>query len=491
MISRRLVSKGIAIRPSLIQRLKVVCMASTSLKSARFTPSNPPCSWNSTVSAPRAFHTSVALARPEFIQPGPPPPPPPPPPFHRGYAKLSNRSFIAVGGPDSAKFLNGIVTNKILPPDDEGFDDTQAIFTAFLNSKGRVLADSFVYPLHSNAYLQGLIADLLPAIKSRTETIQNVEAEYLIDCDSEIASTLLRSLKLYKLRANVSLASVPQDLISLWSVWDDTSISETYPLSDATNLGLYNPSSYNLGAFSDVRAPGFGLRLIIPNSDTPADVLSEGFVQAQPKLEESSLDSYNIRRIMYGVPEGVREIIPSSALPLESCIDFMGGINFNKGCYVGQELTIRSHHHGVVRKRIIPVVFYPSESEELDIDLSYEPLSPLANEIDTSTCLVGSSIVDLTPRTSKAAGSSPFAASPFASKNSVEPSMERKLTPSSRPVGTVISAIGNVGLALVRLEQFAAPDAKLAINVPNPHNNLQHYICVRGFQPFWWPQPEE
>lgn len=414
---------------------------------------------------------------------------PPPPPSHRGYSKLTNRSFIALGGPDSSKFLNGIVTSKIVSPEDAEFDDSHAIYTSFLNSKGRVLADSFLYPVHCNKYLQDLTTPLLPQIKSHGEVVNDVQVEYLIDCDTEVAASLFKSLKLYKLRASVAIAQIPSDLLSLWSVWDDTSVSETFPLDNAKNPDLFNLEASDFGAYPDLRTPGFGMRLILPSDHTPLDVLSQGLIKASPALEASPLESYNIRRILYGIPEGVHELPPLRALPLESCIDFMGGINFNKGCYVGQELTIRSHHHGVVRKRIIPVVFYPnsSNSEEVEIDLSYDPSSPIATELDTSTCLVGSSIVDLTPRASKPSGNSPFAPSPFASSEPAEP----KASVSSRPIGSIIAAVGNVGLALVRLEQFAAPDAKPAISVPNSQNNLQHYICVRGFQPFWWPQPEE
>lgn len=489
MISRRLATKTVSSRLFTAQQsrsylLRELSQSHTSLNSKGRLFTFP------TIIISKAFHSSPRTASPSNVQPGPPPPAPPPPPSHRGYTKLTNRSFIAIGGADSAKFLNGIVTNKIVSPDDPEFDDTQAIYAAFLNSKGRVLADSFIYPLHSNTHLQTLVKDLLPAIRSHGELLKDFDAEFLVDVDTEVASDLFRSLKLYKLRASVSIAHVPQNLLSLWSVWDDTSVSETYPFYDASNPGLYNPSSHEFGAFSDLRSPGFALRLILPTATTPADVLSKGILEAQPQLEESSLDSYNIRRILYGIPEGAREMPPSRALPLESCIDFMGGINFNKGCYVGQELTIRSHHHGVVRKRIIPVVFHPScDAEEAEVDLSYEPSSPVATAIDTSTCITGSSIVDLTPRASKPTGESPFAPSPFASTKKSD--AESKAAASSRPVGSIISATGNIGLALVRLEQFAAPNAKLAINVPNPHNNEQHYICVRGFQPFWWPQLEE
>ena len=61
---------------------------------------------------------------------------------------------------------------------------------------------------------------------------------------------------------------------------------------------------------------------------------------------------------MSGVAEGQGEMVREVALPLESNLDLMGGVDFRKGCYVGQELTIRTRHTGVVRKRILPVVVW-------------------------------------------------------------------------------------------------------------------------------------
>lgn len=451
----------------------------------------------------------------------PPPAPPPPPPPLRGYTRLSHRSLFAVGGPDASKFLNGIVTNKIVSPEDPSFDDTEATYAAFLNSKGRILADSFIYPIHSNEHLRAMLTPLLPQIKAHGKVIEDNEAEYLVECDTEMAKQLFTNLKLYKLRSQVSVAQVPADSVAQWAVWDDTAVSEVFPLDNARNLALYDPATHHqAGAFADVRSPGFGLRLVLPTPLTPPDVLASSFVNAggmveggadmpELQLQETALSSYHIRRILFGIPEGAAELEPGRALPLESCIDYMQGINFNKGCYVGQELTIRSHHHGVVRKRVIPVVLYSpartlseqqgDEESEEGVDLAYDPESPISKVVDTSQCLIGGNIIDVkpAPEESEASRESPFpGSSPFGARRPRRARKSRSegaedgvdgLVASSRPVGTVIAAVGNIGLALVRLEQFGAADAKLAVSVLDPVTHSARYVRVRGFQPFWWP----
>ncbi|XP_037354681.1 putative transferase CAF17, mitochondrial isoform X2 [Talpa occidentalis] len=95
----------------------------------------------------------------------------------------------------------------------------------------------------------------------------------------------------------------------------------------------------------DPRTARMGWRLLA-RVQGPAPVLGSQLGDAQ---------DYHRHRYQQGVPEGIRDLPPGVALPLESNLAFMNGVSFTKGCYLGQELTARTHHTGVVRKRLFPV----------------------------------------------------------------------------------------------------------------------------------------
>src|SRR5690606_34871018 len=82
------------------------------------------------------------------------------------------------------------------------------------------------------------------------------------------------------------------------------------------------------------------------------------------KLPSYPESTYHLCRYVLGLAEGQSEILRDSALPHESNLDLLGGVDFRKGCYVGQELTIRTEHRGVVRKRILPAVLYSASSSD-------------------------------------------------------------------------------------------------------------------------------
>ncbi|TVY86912.1 putative transferase, mitochondrial [Lachnellula willkommii] len=150
-----------------------------------------------------------------------------------------------------------------------------------------------------------------------------------------------------------------------------------------------------------------GRRIILPGDQRP-----------EVDGEEVSEDVYRVRRYLRGVPEGQGELVYASALPQESNLDLMGGVDFRKGCYVGQELTIRTRHTGVVRKRILPIMLYGVD-EPMPTSLEYDPTKEYG--------------VERIPR-----------------ETGVAPWMKR-----GRSAGKFLTGVGNIGLGLCRLDNMA------------------------------------
>ncbi|OJD17889.1 hypothetical protein AJ78_02061 [Emergomyces pasteurianus Ep9510] len=304
-----------------------------------------------------------------------------------GYARLPTRALIAVTGKDSTNFLQGMVTQNLLtsrntPVPKSGF------YAAFLNAPGRVLHDVFIYPVPPNDSYNGT-SDLA----------------YLIEVDKNEVTNLLKHMRKHKLRSKIAFRAMDDGELNVFSLWNE----EDAGLLTEYDLELENGKSPPFTCV-DTRAPGFGFRFLAP----------EKVVDEQPIMPGERVDfaTYNLRRILHGVPEGQGEIIRESALPMECNMDIMGGIDFHKGCYTGQELTIRTHHRGVVRKRILPVQLY-------DIG---EPM----------------------PKTDTPAYSSESKLTlPPAGANIAKVSSRK-----GRSAGKFLSGVGNIGLALCRLEMM-------------------------------------
>lgn len=168
---------------------------------------------------------------------------------------------------------------------------------------------------------------------------------FLIEVDAAQVQTLAAHLKKFKLRAQVRIRVVEEGEWGVWSAWGGDAGRRIVPLYSPPSTTVDADVLTEIGCY-DRRAPGMGYRVVLPGENT----------RSTAKVgEEVSVGSYEVRRILRGVAEGQAEIVRETALPLESNMDYMGGIDFHKGCYVGQELTIRTLHTGVVRKRILPV----------------------------------------------------------------------------------------------------------------------------------------
>ncbi|KXJ94693.1 hypothetical protein Micbo1qcDRAFT_193801 [Microdochium bolleyi] len=320
-----------------------------------------------------------------------------------GYARLTSRRLISIAGVDAAKFLQGIVTASTL-------NRTEGFYTGFLNATGRVLHDVFIYP------------DTMRLGAAASESGADA---FLIEVDADQADTLLKHLKRYRLRSKFKLAPVGDEQCGVWQVWDDGGSTASSPFTNNSNI---NTSPTTRIVLPDTRAPGLGHRLLttVPESQLAPELEAHGLAPADD-------EAYRVRRYLLGVPEGQAEVPRETSLPLESNMDIMGGIDFRKGCYVGQELTIRTKHRGVVRKRILPCVLYTGEGGVPE-KLEYNPGSAV-------------SAGDTPPGTSIARDDSAAATAAEADGAAPAPVKAR-----ARSAGTFLRGVGNVGLALCRLQ---------------------------------------
>ncbi|NWT19789.1 CAF17 transferase, partial [Vireo altiloquus] len=165
------------------------------------------------------------------------------------------------------------------------------------------------------------------------------EPHILLECDSSVLDSIQKHLKLYKIRRKVTITPCPE--LSLWAV-----IPGEQP-GDASSL----PKSADQALLltPDPRTEVMGWRLIAKKGANLSEII--------PGSQVGDVQDYHRHRYKQGIPEGVKDLPPGVALPLESNLAFMNGISFTKGCYIGQELTARTHHMGVIRKRLLPVRF--------------------------------------------------------------------------------------------------------------------------------------
>ncbi len=138
-------------------------------------------------------------------------------------------------------------------------------------------------------------------------------------------------LNFYKLRAKVIVEDL-SEVLGVMAVWDG---------AGETEYGL---------CYADPRLPGLGARCMLPPhlaKDAAADLGA-----AQVDATE-----YEAHRIALGAPRGGLDFYYNDAFPHEADMDQLNGIDFDKGCYVGQEVVSRVEHRGTARKRVVPVTF--------------------------------------------------------------------------------------------------------------------------------------
>ncbi|KAI0771921.1 Aminomethyltransferase folate-binding domain-containing protein [Trametes elegans] len=344
-------------------------------------------------------------------------------------APVPQRAVLSITGSDAAEFLNGL-TAGTTPAQRQNHH-----YTAFLHAQGRVLYDAFIY----------------------AHTTPTGRPGYLVEYDARPsrAPEMIPMLRRYVLRSKVKLRDVT-DEYDVWAAWgtEKEAAWETERQWAFTLSGVIEPVWEPEGEWPwgseprvvrDRRAVGMGHRLLVPKGDRPQEAATH---------DVASHDDYYLHRALLGVPEGVDDIVPMGAFPMESNLDIMGGLDFRKGCYVGQELTVRTYHTGQVRKRIHPVIVHAENTNPYETEQLPEDVPSLSPGLDIRPTITRTD--DQTP------------------------------TPRPRGTGVLLSSTRGVGLALLRLEQVDLVKqgrAKFSLTDSGGKPWL-----VTAYQPHWWPK---
>lgn len=218
------------------------------------------------------------------------------------FALLPHRSVISVAGTDRVEFLQGLISNdtRKVAPD-------RAIWAALLTPQGRFLNDMFVVDAGSD--------------------------RFFLETERERAPALAKKLKMYTLRSKVTVEDLGVTHEVAAAFGDDA--SRAFGIEGAVS-------------FEDPRLGTLGVRVIAPAGQAAALLSAHGFAEAP-------LAAYDALRLPLGVPDGSRDLQVEKALLLENGFDELNGIDWKKGCYMGQELTARTKYRALIKKRLFPV----------------------------------------------------------------------------------------------------------------------------------------
>ena len=212
-------------------------------------------------------------------------------------AELTDRGVVRVSGEDAASFLQGLLTNDV-----EALKAGEARYAGLLTPQGKILFDMIV-----------------------VRVPEDRGSGFLIDCAAVQAAELARRLGFYKLRAKVAIAD------------------ESAGLGGGRVLGRGARRPEGRPVYADPRDPRLGSRAIVSRADAET-------------IGTAHLATYEALRIDAVAPKGGVDFAYGDAFPHDVNFDLLNGVDFHKGCYVGQEVVSRMKHRGSGRKRVARVI---------------------------------------------------------------------------------------------------------------------------------------
>jgi folate-binding protein YgfZ len=216
------------------------------------------------------------------------------------YTTLKNRGTVTVSGPDRRTFLQGLISNDI------NLLDTQpCVYACLLNAQGKFLHDFFI---------------------TERDSIITLECE-----GGERAIDLHKKLSMYTLRADVKIDH--QENVAIYSIPSSPGLS-----GGSTNGFPASAGNDDNGIYPDPRHEKLGFRAF-----------------KKPAGEERDFDEWDRLRISLTIPDGSRDLVVGNSALDEGHIDKLNGISYEKGCYIGQELTARMHYRSLGKKHLYTV----------------------------------------------------------------------------------------------------------------------------------------
>jgi folate-binding protein YgfZ len=226
------------------------------------------------------------------------------------FVLLEDRGVLGVSGPDRRPFLQGLVSSDV-----EKVSSEAARHAALLTAQGRYLHDFVMVGAGESIWL---------------------------DAEACRLGDLKKRLSVYRLRAKVSLEEKPE-----------LAVAAVFGEHAPATLELHNTPGaarvFGSGvAFVDPRLSALGARVILPRDRARMALVALGFAEAD-------FATYDRLRLSLGIPDGTRDLVPEKSILLEAGFDELNGVDWQKGCYVGQELTARTKYRGLIKKRLMPV----------------------------------------------------------------------------------------------------------------------------------------
>lgn len=224
------------------------------------------------------------------------------------YARLEDRCVIELNGSDTREFLQGLISNNV-----DLLSADRAIYAALLSPQGKFLHELFVAQVGDAIWL---------------------------DTEAERRADLIRRLQMYRLRAEVEITE--RDDLAVVVVPGNTDafgLPETAGAADLIESGV---------ALVDPRLAALGTRVMLPAANAADELAARDLGAVDPAV-------YDSLRLSLGVPDGSRDIRVDKSLLLEANFEDLNGVDFDKGCYVGQENTTRQKRRATVRRRLVRV----------------------------------------------------------------------------------------------------------------------------------------